>query len=144
MNLHQSLRLTIGFVLMALFLNACGAPATNPSTAAPPAVSPTTTGGDIQQPSGEEKYEAVAIADYEPNMELSGRIQWDANGLISGGPVNSFSFWGQKIELASDMITGGFLSTKDYGKIMLKANPDGSMHLELTPSQQKRIKQLKK
>lgn len=91
----------------------------------------------------EEEYEAVAVADYEPNMEFSGRIQWDENGLVNGGPVVSFSFWGQKIELTSDMITNGLLSTKDYGKIMLKANPDGSLHMELTPSQQEKIKQLK-
>jgi hypothetical protein len=91
----------------------------------------------------EEKYEAVVTADYEPNMELSGRIQWDENGLVNGGPVDSFSFWGQKLELTSNMITDGFLSTKDYGKIMMKANANGSMHIELTPSQQKKIMQLK-
>ena len=62
---------------------------------------------------------------------------------MSGGPVDSFSFWGRKIELTSKNITAGFLSTKDYGKIMIKANSNGSVHIELTPSQQKKIKQLK-
>jgi hypothetical protein len=99
---------------------------------------------DTKQQTGEEKYEAVAIDDYEPNMELSGRIQWDKNGLANGGPVTSFSFWGHESELTNNMITNGFLSTKDYGKIMIKANPDFSMHIELTPSQQKKLKQLKK
>jgi hypothetical protein len=39
MNLHKSLRLMIGIVLTAVFLNACGAPAINPSTATPSSVS---------------------------------------------------------------------------------------------------------
>jgi predicted small lipoprotein YifL len=128
---HTKLSLLAISVVMALLLLAgCGSPAPTP-------VPPTPT-------LAEEKYEAISIADYEPNMELSGRIQWDANGLVNGGPVDSFSFWGQKIELTSNMITDGFLSTKDYGKIMIKANSNGSMRIELTPNQQKKIKQLKK
>lgn len=99
---------------------------------------------DAKQQIEEEKYEAVTTADYEPDMKLSGRIEWDKNGLANGGPVDSFSFWGQNIELTSNMITNGFLSTKDYGKIMIKTNPDFSMHIELMPSQQKKLKQLKK
>lgn len=35
MSLHKSLRLKIGIVLTLVFLNACGAPATIPSTATP-------------------------------------------------------------------------------------------------------------
>ncbi len=82
---------------------------------------PTTTRGHVKQQIGEEKYEAVASADYEPNMELSGRIQWDENGLVNGAPVDGFSFWGQKLELTSNMITDGFFSTKDYGPLLATA-----------------------
>lgn len=125
----------ISCLVTVLFLNACGGGATIPPTVVPTSVPPTPT---------QEQYEPITTADFQPNMQLSGEIRWDANGLVSGGPVDSFSFWGQDIELTSNMITDGFLSTKDYGKILIKANGNGSMHIELTPSQQIKIKQLKK
>jgi hypothetical protein len=136
MLLTKSLRTLLsvgGIILIAIGCTPAAVPTPLPPTAIPSTPTPV-----------EEKYEAVATADYEPNMELSGRIEWDQSGLVTGGPVDSFSFWGQKIELTSNMITDGVLSTRDYGKIMIKVNPNGSMHIELTPSQQEKIKQLKK
>lgn len=146
MTQRKLLQLVTGIGFVLLLLAGCSNPAPTPTaTPVPPTSTPLPPTAIPPTPTPvEEKYEAIATADYDPNMELSGSIRWDANGLVNGGPVDSFSFWGQKIELTSNMITDGFLSTKDYGKIMVKANPNGSMHIELTPSQQKNIKQLKK
>ena len=132
MTFQKAIRLSIALALTVLILNACSAPAPT-----------STTRSDANQPVSEEQYEAITTTDFEPNMQLSGEIRWDRDGLVNGGPVDSFSFWGHDIALTSNMITEGFLSTKDYGKILIKANSNGSMHIELTPSQQTKIKQLK-
>lgn len=127
-------------IACAMGLSACGQNTTN-------AITPggrERTGESGKGATADEKYEAVTTADYQPNMELSGRVEWDKDGLAKGGPVDSFSFWGQKIELTTNMIVNGFVSTRDYGKILIKANPGFSMHIELTPSQQKKLKLLKK
>ena len=131
MTLQKAIRLSIALALTVLNLNACSAPA------------PTSTTRSDATQAVSEQYEAITTADYEPNMQLSGEIRWDANGLVNGGPVDSFSFWGHDITLTSNIITDGFLSTRDYGKILIKANFNGSMQIELMPSQQTKIKQLK-
>ena len=141
MEIRNSFKITIIFAVILLLLSACGARSTSSSTAETTS-SPLESNGNTNQQQ-EEQYEPITTAEYEPNMELSGRIEWDADGLVNGGPVESFSFWGQQIELTSNMITNGILSTKDYGDILIKANSNGSMHIELTPSQQQKIKLLK-
>ena len=135
-------KLLVGSVFIACVLgvSACGQNGTD----AAKAEGAKATGEPKKESTAEEKYEAVAIADYQPNMELSGRLRWDKDGLANGGPVKSFSFWGQKLELTTNMIVNGFVSTKDFGKILIMAIPTFSMRIELTPSQQKKLKQLKK
>jgi hypothetical protein len=141
MEIRKSFKITIIFAVVLLLLSACGIRSTSSSTTET-TFSPLDSNGNTNQQQ-EEQYEPITTAEYEPNMELSGRIEWDADGLVNGGPVESFSFWGQQIELTSNMITNGMLSTKDYGDILIKANSNGSMHIELTPSQQQKIKLLK-
>jgi hypothetical protein len=93
------------------------------------------------QPSSHEKYEPISTSDFKVDLQLIGRTSWDDNGVVSGGPIASLSFGGHEIELKDKMITGGFISTKDYGKIMLKAE-GMAMTMLLTSSQQKKFKEL--
>jgi predicted component of type VI protein secretion system len=88
-----------------------------------------------------EQYEKVTSSDYKINLQLEGRVNFDANGVASGGPVASLSFGGHDVRLTDNMITDGFISTADYGKIMLKGSYQG-FELWLTPTQQKKIKEL--
>ena len=92
----------------------------------------------------EEKYEPVSISEFKVSMELSGGVGWDEDGKANGGPIHSLSFWGQKLELSSDMIKDGFIHTKDYGKIKIMPNSDFTMRMELTPTQKKKLLELKK
>jgi len=98
----------------------------------------------IGQQSGEEKYEPVSASEFNVSMKLSGRVSWDKDGLANGGPIDSLSFWGHELVLTSNMIKDGFIHTKDYGKILIRCNPDFSFRMELTQTQQKRLRELRK
>ncbi len=91
-----------------------------------------------------EKYEPVSPSDFHVEMQLKGDVEWDANGVANGGPVVKLSFWGHDIELTDDMIKDGFISTRNYGKIQIKPGANFSMQLFLTPTQQKKLKELAK
>jgi hypothetical protein len=88
-----------------------------------------------------EQYEPVSSSEFKVNLELSGEVRGDANGLVNGGPITELSFGGHKIELADSMIKDGFISTTKYGKIQIKGGFNG-MQLFLKPSQQRRLKEL--
>jgi len=91
-----------------------------------------------------ERYEPVSISKFKIVLELSGPVRWDENNKAQGGPIESLSFFGQKLELTNNMIRNGFIHTKDYGNIKVVPNPNFSFHIELTPSQQKKTLKLKK
>lgn len=97
----------------------------------------------VKLTAAEEKYEKISPSDYGINMLMKGRVDWDNNGIVNGGPIAELSFWGKKVVLNNSMIKNSFIDTKDYGKIMVVSE---GMHLamKLTPSQKKKILELKK
>ena len=82
MNHTKFSQLVTGVGIVLLLLAGCNSPVPTPTaTPVPPTSRPLPPTAMPPTPTPvEEKYEAVAAADYEPNMELSGRIQWDENG----------------------------------------------------------------
>ena len=95
----------------------------------------------------DEKYEKVSTSEFKISMELpAGAVIKMTNGKTNGGPIKELSFWGHKLALADNgIIKDGFISTKNYGKFELVSNAsDGSFRIDLTPSQQKKLLELKK
>ncbi len=97
----------------------------------------------IGQQTVDEKYEPVSASEFNVSMRLSGDVRWDKDGKANGGPIESLSFWGHKLELANNMIKDGFIHTKDYGKIKIIPNYNFTMRIELTPTQKKKLLELK-
>lgn len=89
------------------------------------------------------QYQPVTASDYKIALQLTGSTRWDDKGLISGGPISSLSFGGHAVELTDNMIRDGFISTKKYGKLLLR-NPSYNfgMTLYLTQGQQGQLKEL--
>lgn len=107
------------------------APVNSPKKTEPPRVSP-----------AEEKYEPVEDSDFHIYLRLSGSVETDDHGVANGGPIVELGINGHSIELADKMIKDGFITTKDYGKFLIKPNYNMSAQLFLTPSQQKKLKAL--
>lgn len=74
-------------------------------------------------------------------LQSAGRIEWDNNGVMHGGPV-TVSFGGHAIRLANPMIQNSVISTVDYGKLQIKPGGGFSVELYLKPSSQKKLKAL--
>lgn len=91
-----------------------------------------------------EQYEPVSSSEFNVDMQLKGRVEWDASGVANGGPIVGLSFWGHDIELTDNMIKDGFISTRNYGKLQIKAGEGFGMQLFLTPTQQRKLKELAK
>lgn len=94
-----------------------------------------------------EKYEKVSKSDFKITISIpKGAAFQIKDGVMNGGPIKELSFWGHKIELANNgMVKDGFLHTKDFGKFQFVSNAiDGSFHVDLTPSQQKKLLELNK
>jgi hypothetical protein len=85
-----------------------------------------------------EPYEKVSIDEFKAQLQSTGRIEWDANGLTNGGPVR-LSFGGHSIRLTDPMIRNSLISTADYGKIQFKGGFNGA-ELFLKPSQQRKLR----
>lgn len=100
-----------------------------------------------------EQYEPVSSDGFTVFMKVSGRVSWDDKGVPSGGPVDSLSIGGENlnggivrydIDLTDGLIEGGFILTKKYGTIMVKAGPNFNASFLLTPTQKRKFKELVK
>ena len=90
-----------------------------------------------------DNYEPISSSEFSITLKLSGRVGWDKEGKANGGPIEDLSFWGNSIELESNMIKDGFILTKSYGKIKMTPRANFTMQIELTPTQQSKILKLK-
>lgn len=87
------------------------------------------------------QYEPVNASEYKISMQFSGPIRWDDKGTVNGGPIASLSFGDHGVELTDNMIKDGLVSTKNYGKLLMR-NVGTGMTLYLTKDQQKQLKDL--
>jgi hypothetical protein len=97
----------------------------------------------------ENTYKKVSPSDLDFRLKASGYSGIvDPDGVKpTGGTIVEFFCEGHVLELESNQFEGGFVSTKDYGKIKIRfpssLTSGGSFTVWLTGKQKKALKELK-
>lgn len=156
MNTSQCSRLVLGFLLVALTLAiSCRKKHSEPQSqpAGPSATTPETQ----EDKTALTQKEALEVDKYEEvnPSELSFSIKdFSYEGIVGKGGVvetvgyvGEFLCEGQPLELVSNKIEGGFITTKKFGKIKVSFSPsltNESVSVSLTAKQKESLIALKK
>lgn len=95
---------------------------------------------------GAEEYTAIDPSELNFGlMGFSGGTEVGEGGVrILGGKFDKFLCEGKEIAVVTNKVDGGFINTKDYGKIKVTSGTFGGLTVYLTPSQKKKLLELKK
>jgi hypothetical protein len=95
---------------------------------------------------GAEEYTAVDPTELHCGlMGFSGGTEVGEGGVrILGGKFDKLLCEGKEIAVVTNKVDGGFINTKEYGKIKVTSGGFGGATVHLTPSQKKKVLELKK
>lgn len=121
MNSHKLLYQMVGIGIISLLLSGCTGAIASPTAVSPTATSLPPTATAVLQYESVDPTELTCYFTLPEGVSLTEEMGADGQTHIRGS-IADLICEGKEVELESNEIVDGFITTKEFGKIMIKVN----------------------